>query len=178
MCYMEGVQTPHLKGQFWWIGAPIVKYRYFLPFRLWTRVGRRMHKFIRIRQVAPMCRYGRTHCRQLVNAIEPSVNGSDAPYVKLLWPLVIFGHAHLGSCTDSQVLGAEYCIMGIPHKPSSFISFYVVLCQIICRSCPWDVDIWCWHAEGHSGERRCELPESICEKLLVSVYSMVVVNSD
>jgi len=25
------VQIPHLKGQFWWIGAPTVNYRHFLP---------------------------------------------------------------------------------------------------------------------------------------------------
>jgi len=31
-----------------------------LPFWLWTRVGRRMHKFNRIRQVAPMCPHRRT----------------------------------------------------------------------------------------------------------------------
>jgi len=30
MCYMGG-PDPHGKGQFWWIGAPIVKYRHFLP---------------------------------------------------------------------------------------------------------------------------------------------------
>jgi len=24
-------QIPHGKGQFWWIGAPIIKYRHFLP---------------------------------------------------------------------------------------------------------------------------------------------------
>jgi len=56
--------------------------------------------------------------------------GSDAPYGKLLWPLVIFGHAHLHSRTDSQVLWAEYCIVGIPHKYSRlvFIGFnYFVL---------------------------------------------------
>ena len=29
MCYM-GVQIRHLRGQFWWIGAPIVKYRHFV----------------------------------------------------------------------------------------------------------------------------------------------------
>jgi len=29
--------------------------------------------------------------------ILPSVYGGDAPYVKLLWPLVIFGHAHSDS---------------------------------------------------------------------------------
>jgi len=37
-----------------------------LPFRLWTRVDRRMHKFNRIRQVAPMCPHGRTRCRHVV----------------------------------------------------------------------------------------------------------------
>jgi len=49
-----------------------------------------MHKFNRIRQVAPMCSHGRTHCRHLANTIELSVYGGDAPYVKLLSPVVIF----------------------------------------------------------------------------------------
>jgi len=40
----------------------------------------------------------------------------DAPYGKLLWPLVIFGHSHLHSRTDSQALRAEYCIVGIPYN--------------------------------------------------------------
>jgi len=31
-----------------------------LPFRLWTRVGRRIHNFNRIRKMAPMCRCGDT----------------------------------------------------------------------------------------------------------------------
>jgi len=44
-------------------------------------------------------------------------HGGDAPYGKLLWPLVIiFGHAELHSRTDSQALPAEYCIVGIPHN--------------------------------------------------------------
>jgi len=56
-----------------------------LAFRLWTtRVSRRMHKFNRIRQVAPMCPHGRTRCRHLSNNMEPFVYGDDAPYVKLL----------------------------------------------------------------------------------------------
>ena len=38
-----------------------------------TRVGRRMHKFNRIRQVAPMCPHGRTRCCRLLNNIEPYV---------------------------------------------------------------------------------------------------------
>jgi len=55
-----------------------------LPFRLWTRVGGGMHKFNRIRQVAPICPDGRTCCRCLSNNIEPSVYGNNVPYVKLL----------------------------------------------------------------------------------------------
>jgi len=88
------------------------------PFALLSRVGRKMHKFNRIRQAAPICRHGRTHCRHLANTIEPSVYGGDPPYVKLLWlpVLVIFGHAHLVSRTDSRALRAEYCIVGIPHN--------------------------------------------------------------
>jgi len=42
-----------------------------------------MHKFNRIRQVAPMCPHGRTRCRHLSTNIEPSVYGGDASYVKL-----------------------------------------------------------------------------------------------
>jgi len=48
-----------------------------LPFGLWTQVGRRMHKFNCIHQVAPMCPHGRTHCRHLANTTEPSVYGGD-----------------------------------------------------------------------------------------------------
>jgi len=55
-----------------------------LLFQLWTPVGRRMHKFNCIRQVAPMCPCGRARCRHLMNNIEPSVYDGDAPYGKLL----------------------------------------------------------------------------------------------
>jgi len=40
-------------------------------------------QFNHIRQVAPVCPYGRTRCRYLSNNIEPSVYGGDAPYGKL-----------------------------------------------------------------------------------------------
>jgi len=63
-----------------------------------------------------MCPDRRTHCRHLSNNIEPSVYGGDGPYAKLLSPLVIFGHADLGSRTDSRALRAEYRIVGIPHN--------------------------------------------------------------
>jgi len=49
-----------------------------LPFGLWTRVGRRKHKFSRIRQVAPMYPHGRARWRHLTNTTEPSVFGGDA----------------------------------------------------------------------------------------------------
>jgi len=49
-----------------------------LPFRLWTRVGRRKHKFNRIRQVAPLCPPMWAHWRHLPNTTEPSVCGGDA----------------------------------------------------------------------------------------------------
>jgi len=32
-----------------------------LPFRLWTQLGRRKHKFNHIRQMGPMCPHGRAH---------------------------------------------------------------------------------------------------------------------
>ena len=104
-----------------------------LPFRLWTRVGRRIDKFNRICQVAPMCPYGRTRCRHLSNDIEPSVYGSDAPYGKLLWPLVIFGHADLHSCTDSQALQAKYCIVSIPHNTA--IELFIILINSVISYC-------------------------------------------
>jgi len=68
-----------------------------LAVGLWTRVDRRMHKFNRIHQVAPMCPHGRTRCCHLSNNIEPdNILGvplrGEAPYGKLLWPLIIFGH--------------------------------------------------------------------------------------
>jgi len=75
-----------------------------------------MHKFNRIRQVAPMCPHGRTRCCHLSNNIEPFVYGGDVPYVKLLDHTLSFGHAHFDSGTDSQALRAEYCIVGIPHN--------------------------------------------------------------
>jgi len=42
-----------------------------MPFGLLTPVGRRMHKFNCIRQVALMCPHGMKHCRHLPNTIKP-----------------------------------------------------------------------------------------------------------
>jgi len=49
-----------------------------MPFGLWIRVGQRMYKFNRIRQVAPMCPHRMAHLRHLANMIETSVCGGDA----------------------------------------------------------------------------------------------------
>jgi len=91
-----------------------------------------MHKFNHIRQVVAMCPYGRTRCPLLSNNIEPSIYGNDAPYVRLLWPLVIFRHAHLDGQTAerfelSTVLWAFHTI-----QPSSFTvgRDYCVVMQI------------------------------------------------
>jgi len=95
MCYMGGPDPP-------WEGAILVDrgahckvYALFvvscaktaepihLPFRLWTRVVRRMHSsilFARWRQ----CALVKGHVAVISNNIEPSVYGNDAPYVKLV----------------------------------------------------------------------------------------------
>jgi len=56
-----------------------------LRFGLWSRMGRRQHKFNRMRQVAPMCPHGWAHWRHLVNT---RLNYPSAavmrPYAKLL----------------------------------------------------------------------------------------------
>ena len=126
--------NPTWEGQFWGIGRPLYSIGNFcrelckiaepigLPFELWTRMGRRKHKFNRIRQVAPMCPHEKTHCRHLANTIEPSVYGGDAPCVKLLWPLVFFGHSHLQSRADSRALRAEYCIVGNAHNTAIYFN--------------------------------------------------------
>jgi len=91
MC-LDGARSPHGNGRIFWKEAPIVEYKDFLldvscaktagpmdlRFGLWTQVGRKKHKFNRIRQVAPMCTHGRAHWCHLANTIEPSVCGGDA----------------------------------------------------------------------------------------------------
>jgi len=90
-----------------------------LPFGLWTRVGRRIHKFNGIRQVAP------------VSLIEGHVDATwrirlNHPFtvaMQLLRPLVIFGHAHLDSRTDSRALRPEYCLVDIPHNTAIYFAY-------------------------------------------------------
>jgi len=127
-----GFHIPHEKRQFWRKGAPILKYRDFLPravrktvvdlggpkepqvqlhspgganvpdnilpmscakmaetidllFGLWTWVSQSKHKFDRICQVAPMSPHRRARWRHLANTTEPSVCGSDAALLLLLF---------------------------------------------------------------------------------------------
>jgi len=80
----------HGKGQFSAIGAPIVGTFCHelcrngwiepidLPFGLWTRAGRRKHKFNCICQVAPMFSRGRADWHHLANTIKSSLCGDDA----------------------------------------------------------------------------------------------------
>ena len=87
---LDGDQASPSEGAILGKGAPIPRYRDFLPsavqkrirlylpFGLWTRLSQRKHKFNRIRQVAPMCPHGRAHWCKLGNTIELSVCGSDA----------------------------------------------------------------------------------------------------
>ena len=56
-----------------------------LLFGLRTRMGRRKHKFSHIRQVVPMCPYGRAHWCRMNRPFAVAM----LSYVKLLWPLVI-----------------------------------------------------------------------------------------
>jgi len=48
-----------------------------LLFGLWTREGRRKHKFNHIRQVAPMCPDGRVHWHHLENMTKSSICSGD-----------------------------------------------------------------------------------------------------
>ena len=98
VCYM-GVQMTHLKGQFWWIGAPIVNYTQYLPLTVQKRLNRSICRlgcglewaegctnsiaFARWRQCALMGGYVAVTCRITLNHPSTVVTG-DAPYVKLL----------------------------------------------------------------------------------------------
>jgi len=73
-----------------------------LPFGLWTRVGRRKHKFSRIRQAAPMCPHGKAHWRHLADTIEPFVCGSNAVLcqITLTTFCILFQHCTFIVTTD------------------------------------------------------------------------------
>jgi len=84
---LDCAQIPHAKGQLlggkdmpgharrhWAVSCARMAELIDLPVGLWTRVGRRKHKFNRIRQVASMC----PHWRNLANTIESPACGGDA----------------------------------------------------------------------------------------------------
>jgi len=84
---------PHGKGTFFWgKGMPRHAQRHSgvncaktaepieVPFGFWTRVGRRKHKFSRVRQVVPTYPHVRARWRHLANTIEPSVYCGDAAF--------------------------------------------------------------------------------------------------
>ena len=116
-CYM-GSRSPYLKGQFWWIGAPVVNYRHLLPLAVhkrpkwlicrlgcglkWAEGCTCLIVFARWRHCAVMG--GHVAIGHLSNNIEPSIYDCDTPYVKLLWPSVIFGHSHRQPSASSWIL--------------------------------------------------------------------------
>jgi len=65
-----------------------------LPFRLWTRMGRRKHKFNCIRQVAPMCPHETAHWRNMTNTIQPSIFGSYVALSQFYILLRVWQAAH------------------------------------------------------------------------------------
>jgi len=111
------------------IGAPVVNYRDFLPWPMQKRPNRLMCRsgyglgwwaegstrsivFAKWRQCAIMGGHISTTYRIRLNHLSAAamcLMSND-------WALVIFGHAHLNSCTDSRALRAVYCIAGIPHS--------------------------------------------------------------
>jgi len=76
-----------------------------LPFELWTRVGRKKHKFSRIRQVAPPP--GATTWQIRLNC--PSAAAMRS-YVKLLWPLVEIVSAYLDDNFEASLLWIYFCL--------------------------------------------------------------------
>ena len=119
-----------------------------LSFRLLTRVGRRMHKFNRIRQVAPMCPCGRTRCRHMSNNIEPFVYGGDAPYGKLIWPCTCYlwplpliqshrqpnASSRVLYCGHSTQYGHLVCLKSaVKSQPTNHCNQRLIVCRYTSR---------------------------------------------
>jgi len=86
-----------------------------LPFGLWTWVSRRKHKCPRIRHVAPMCPYGRTHWRHLANTIEQYVCGGDAA----LYQITLTTCYYYAASQYYTYVNAAYCrfLLAKCHPP-------------------------------------------------------------
>jgi len=65
-----------------------------LPFRLWTRLGQRQHKFSCICHVAPMCQRGRAHWHHVVNTIEPSICGGNVVICQTYFDRLLLAALH------------------------------------------------------------------------------------
>jgi len=62
MDVLDGGSDPPIgRGNFWGKGRAETAESIDLPFGLWSRVGRRKHKFNHIRQVVPMCPHEMAH---------------------------------------------------------------------------------------------------------------------
>jgi len=87
-----------------------------LPFGLWTPVGRRKHKFSRIRHVAPMCVHEKAHWRHLANTVEPFVCGGDAVLCQVTLTSLLVNYllsaVTLGGAYDGGGSGHVICYSG------------------------------------------------------------------
>ena len=129
---LDGVHIPHWKGQFWRKGAPIVKYRDFLPWAVQKRLNRSIwhlgcglgwkYQFNRIRQVATIFPYGEAYWPHLPNTTEPSICGGDVALCQItfgVYPITeqqkqqLHGHYSgqlVLSCTlHHQLRTARFC---------------------------------------------------------------------
>ena len=106
------------------------------PFGLWTRVGRRKHKFNHISQVAPMC----PRWRHLANMTEPSVCSSDAVLCQITlttcskwWLSTILDLLYACLYHAGRLFhGLYYCVKSGWNQCGSFDNMQVLIFCEIC----------------------------------------------
>jgi len=114
-----------------------------LPFRLWTRVGWRKHKFNCICQVAPMFPPIWAHWHHLANTTtgKPSVCGGDAVLCQITfttcccYSTFAYPHELLIQSKTFVLLHLQFCVRE-EHCPLGAHSFALVLyfCHCLCAS--------------------------------------------
>jgi len=134
-------------------GRPVVKYRDTLRSSAQKRlnrlicrlgcglgVGRRKHKFSRIRQMAPMCPHERAHWCHTANRIEPSICGGNVALFQITlttyykrsepavqdWSFPVLSTGSWNCVCEFVVLFCEWCIYFYA------VSDEVRLCVCVC----------------------------------------------
>ena len=117
-----------------------------LPFGLWNRVGRRKHKFNRIRQVAPKCPHGRAHWRHLANTIQPSVCGGDAVLCQITLTTCLIWYTKATMYSVQHKTPPRHTEIGAVSLPPAFTGCpsFTFTCQLI--------DCWTIHHDKISSE--------------------------